>query len=158
MLKLADARRIIDTAEKKAKEIGQPMNIAVVDEGANLISHIRMDGAWIGSAFIATTEATPPVEGTKDLIVASDGADTVWTRAYDILHPDLLSSGGMLETKRIAEEGEVQGMPTALHCAGSPITLLWNLFFGRCSFGAAFCSFSIRTEYFRLVDRPVDLR
>ena len=36
MLKLADARRIIDAAEKKAKEIGQPMNIAVVDEGANL--------------------------------------------------------------------------------------------------------------------------
>ena len=33
---LADARRIIDAAEKKAKEIGQPMNIAVVDEGANL--------------------------------------------------------------------------------------------------------------------------
>ena len=38
MLKLADARRIIDAAEKKAIEIGQPMNIAVVDEGANLIS------------------------------------------------------------------------------------------------------------------------
>jgi len=33
MLKLADARRIITAAEKKAVEIGQPMNIAVVDEG-----------------------------------------------------------------------------------------------------------------------------
>ena len=48
MLKLADARRIIAAAEKKAIEIGQPMNIAVVDEGANLLSHIRMDNAWIG--------------------------------------------------------------------------------------------------------------
>ncbi len=57
MLKLADARRIIDAAEKKAKEIGQPMNIAVVDEGANLISHIRMDGAWIGSINIAINKA-----------------------------------------------------------------------------------------------------
>jgi uncharacterized protein GlcG (DUF336 family) len=57
MLKLADARRIIDAAEKKAKEIGQPMNIAVVDEGANLISHIRMDGAWIGSIDIAINKA-----------------------------------------------------------------------------------------------------
>ena len=57
MLKLADARRIIDAAEKKAKEIGQPMNIAVVDEGANLISHIRMDGAWIGSIDISINKA-----------------------------------------------------------------------------------------------------
>ena len=57
MLKLADARRIIDAAERKAKEIGQPMNIAVVDEGANLISHIRMDNAWIGSINIAINKA-----------------------------------------------------------------------------------------------------
>ena len=57
MLKLADARRIIDAAEKKAIEIGQPMNIAVVDEGANLMSHIRMDNAWIGSINIAINKA-----------------------------------------------------------------------------------------------------
>jgi nitronate monooxygenase len=58
-----------------------------VANGRTLAGVLAMgaDGAWIGSAFIATTEATPPVEGTKDLIVASDGADTVWTRAYDIL-------------------------------------------------------------------------
>jgi uncharacterized protein GlcG (DUF336 family) len=36
MVSLADARRVIAAAEKKAAEIGQPMNIAVVDEGANL--------------------------------------------------------------------------------------------------------------------------
>lgn len=57
MLKLEDARRIIDAAEKKTIEIGQPMNIAVVDEGANLISHIRMDKAWIGSINIAINKA-----------------------------------------------------------------------------------------------------
>ena len=32
---LADARRVTAAAEKKAQEIGQPMNIAVVDEGGN---------------------------------------------------------------------------------------------------------------------------
>lgn len=57
MLKLADARRIIASAEKKAVEIGQPMNIAVVDEGANLIAHIRMDKAWIGSIDISINKA-----------------------------------------------------------------------------------------------------
>jgi hypothetical protein len=31
-MKLEDARRVISAAEKKAREIGQPMNIAVADE------------------------------------------------------------------------------------------------------------------------------
>jgi uncharacterized protein GlcG (DUF336 family) len=38
MVTLADARRVIATAEAKAAEIGQPMNIAVVDGGGNLVS------------------------------------------------------------------------------------------------------------------------
>jgi len=33
------------------------MNIAVVDEGANLIAHVRMDGAWIGSIDISINKA-----------------------------------------------------------------------------------------------------
>ena len=33
-VKLDDARRVISAAEKKASEIGQPMNIAVTDEDA----------------------------------------------------------------------------------------------------------------------------
>ena len=57
MITLNDARRIITAAEKKAAEIGQPMNIAVVDEGGNLIAHVRMDGAWIGSIDISINKA-----------------------------------------------------------------------------------------------------
>ncbi len=54
---LADAQRIIAAAEKKAQEIGQPMNIAVADEGGNLVSHVRMDGAWLGSVDISINNA-----------------------------------------------------------------------------------------------------
>jgi uncharacterized protein GlcG (DUF336 family) len=54
---LETARRIISAAEKKARDIGQPMNIAVVDAGGNLVSHIRMDGAWIGSIDISINKA-----------------------------------------------------------------------------------------------------
>lgn len=54
---LADARRVIDAAEQKAQEIGQPMNIAVVDAGGNLVAHVRMDRAWIGSVDIAINKA-----------------------------------------------------------------------------------------------------
>jgi uncharacterized protein GlcG (DUF336 family) len=38
---LKDARRIIEAAESKATELGQPMNIAVADGGGNLIAHVR---------------------------------------------------------------------------------------------------------------------
>ena len=54
---LEDARRVISAAEKKAKEIGQPMNIAVADAGGNLVAHVRMDGAWIGSIDISINKA-----------------------------------------------------------------------------------------------------
>ena len=57
MMTLNDARRVIAAAEKKAAEIGQPMNIAVVDEGANLKAHVRMDGGWIGSIDISIDKA-----------------------------------------------------------------------------------------------------
>jgi uncharacterized protein GlcG (DUF336 family) len=57
MVTLADARRIIDAAEKKAHDIGQPMNIAVADAGGNLVAHVRMDGAWMGSIDISIKKA-----------------------------------------------------------------------------------------------------
>src|ERR1700742_1347770 len=70
MITLEDAKRIIAAAEKKASEIGQPMNIAVVDAGGNLVSHARMDNAWIGSVDISINKA--------------------WTsRAFDISTKDL---------------------------------------------------------------------
>src|SRR5258707_1771100 len=56
-VKLEDARRVISAAEKKAREIGQPMNIAVADEGGNIVAHARMDNAWIGSIDISMKKA-----------------------------------------------------------------------------------------------------
>jgi uncharacterized protein GlcG (DUF336 family) len=67
---LSDARAVIAAAEKKAEEIGQPMNIAVADSGGNLVAHVRMDGAWRGSIDISINKA--------------------WTsRAFDIATKDL---------------------------------------------------------------------
>ena len=73
MITLEDARRIIAAAEAKAAEIGQPMNIAVADAGGNLVAHVRMDNAWIGSIDISIKKA--------------------WTsRAFDISTRDLASN------------------------------------------------------------------
>lgn len=70
MITLEDARRVISAAEKKAAEIGQPMNIAVADAGGNLVAHVRMDNAWLGSVDISIKKA--------------------WTsRAFDITTKDL---------------------------------------------------------------------
>ena len=43
------------------------------------------DGAWMGTAFLATPEAVEVDDVHKQLIVESDGADTVFTHAYDIV-------------------------------------------------------------------------
>lgn len=56
-LTLSDARRIIQAGEQKAAELKIPYNIAVVDAGGALISHVRMDGAWLGSIDISINKA-----------------------------------------------------------------------------------------------------
>lgn len=73
MIGLVEARRMIAAAEKKAEAIGQPMNVAIVDEGGNLVAFERMTGAWLGSIDIAQKKA--------------------WTsRAFDITTKDLGSN------------------------------------------------------------------
>ena len=72
MIQLEDARRVIAAAEKKAAEIKQPMNIAIVDGGGNLVAHVRMDGAWLGSIDISINKAYTARAfnlATKDLAV-----------------------------------------------------------------------------------------
>jgi nitronate monooxygenase len=43
------------------------------------------DGGWLGTAFLATPEAIEVGDEYKAAIVASNGGDTVFTRAYDIV-------------------------------------------------------------------------
>jgi uncharacterized protein GlcG (DUF336 family) len=56
-ISLPDARRIIAAATQKATDIKQPMNIAVVDAGGNLLAFERMENAWLGSTDIAINKA-----------------------------------------------------------------------------------------------------
>jgi len=74
MITLEDALKIIDAARKKAVALGQPMNIAVADAGGNLIAHVRMDGAWLGSIDISINKAFTARAfniATKDLATQS---------------------------------------------------------------------------------------
>ncbi len=78
MITLADARRVIAAAEKKAQELKQPMNIAVADAGGNLVAHVRMDNAWMGSIDISIKKAWTSRAfdiTTKDLATYSQSGD-----------------------------------------------------------------------------------
>jgi uncharacterized protein GlcG (DUF336 family) len=54
---LDTALQVIASARQEAEAIGVAMNIAVVDEGNNLVAFQRMDGAWLGSMDIAQGKA-----------------------------------------------------------------------------------------------------
>ena len=51
------ALAVLGAARKKATDVGVAMNIAVVDDGGNLVAFSRMDGAWLGSIEIAQDKA-----------------------------------------------------------------------------------------------------
>ena len=57
MITLEEAKKIVSDAEQKAQQMGQPMNIAVMDAGRNLVAFQRMDGAWVASIDIAIDKA-----------------------------------------------------------------------------------------------------
>lgn len=91
MMNLQTARKVIAAAEKKAAEIGQPMNIAVADEGGNLVAHVRMDGAWLGSIDISINKAFT-------------------SRAFDIATKDLAGhsqSGGQFFGIHVSNHGRI---------------------------------------------------
>jgi len=91
MISLKDARRMIAAGETKAAEIGQPMNLAVVDAGGNLVAHVRMDGAWIGSIDISIKKAFT-------------------SRAFDIATKDLAEhsqSGGQFFGIHASNDGRI---------------------------------------------------
>jgi len=56
-LTLEGAKAVLAAAEKRALEIGVPMDIAVLDDGGHLLAFERMDGAKISSVEIALGKA-----------------------------------------------------------------------------------------------------
>jgi L-alanine-DL-glutamate epimerase-like enolase superfamily enzyme len=48
-------------------------------------------------------------------------------RAVDIIHPDLVSAGGILETKKITDYAEEAGIPTAYHANSTPVAWMANV-------------------------------
>src|SRR4030066_998508 len=66
-LTLEDAKIILEGAEKKAKEIGVDMDIAVVDDGGNLLAFYRMDKAKITSIDVGIKKAFTAAGARKEI-------------------------------------------------------------------------------------------
>ena len=73
------------------------------------------------------TRSTCPRCNGEDIYLWDGFREMIEKRAIDIIQPDLLTAGGMLETKTIADYAERYGLPTVLHFAGSPIAFMANL-------------------------------
>ena len=56
-LTFAQAQRALDSAMRKASEIGSPSSVAIVDEGRNLVAFGRQDGALLASIEISMGKA-----------------------------------------------------------------------------------------------------
>lgn len=66
---------------------------------------------------------TPTTTG-EDIYLLNYFKPLIDEHAVDIIHPDLASSGGLLETKRIGDYAEEKGISMAMHQAGTPVSFM----------------------------------
>jgi len=67
-----------------------------------------------------------PVCTGEDIYLKEGFEPLVEARAISVAHPDLATSGGIIETKRIADYCRDAGIGVALHQAGSPVVAMAN--------------------------------
>lgn len=63
----------------------------------------------------------------EDIYLKEPFIELCRTHAVDIIHPDLATSGGILETKKIGDAAQEYGVPMAMHFAGTPISCMANV-------------------------------
>lgn len=69
---------------------------------------------------------TPVLTG-EDIYLLNGFKPLIDAGAVDIVHPDLATAGGILETKRIGDYAEEKGVAMAMHFAGSPVSFMANV-------------------------------
>ena len=76
---------------------------------------------WQAYKTISEATLTPVLTGEDIFGLEGGFKDLIENHAVDAIHPDIATSGGLLETKRIADYAEQYGVQIAMHHAGSPI-------------------------------------
>jgi len=70
---------------------------------------------------------TPVCTGEDIFLLKGGFKPLLDAHAVDIIQPDLGTSGGLLETKRIGDYAEECGVAMAMHMAGSPVCFMANV-------------------------------
>jgi L-alanine-DL-glutamate epimerase-like enolase superfamily enzyme len=68
-----------------------------------------------------------PILTGEDIYLKENFIELCRVHAVDIIHPDLATSGGILETKKIGDAAEELGVPMAMHFAGTPVSCMANV-------------------------------
>ena len=136
--------RFVEIVAKVRETVGWDMPLAVdhfgpitVKDGIRLGKALEPYGlAWMedilpwwdveGNRQVTQAINVPTLNG-EDIYLWDGWREMIEKRAIDIIQPDLLTAGGMLETKKIADYAERYGLTTVLHFAGSPIAFMANL-------------------------------
>ncbi len=111
----------VDEAIRVGRAV-EPFNLAWVEDvlpWTDIAGHKRVADALL-----------TPVAAGEDLYLFEGFREAIETRAFDVIHPDMLSSGGLTETKRIADHAERHQIPTALHACCSPVAFMANVHLG----------------------------
>jgi len=70
---------------------------------------------------------TVPILTGEDIYLKEEFIKLIDMGAVDMIHPDLASSGGLLETKKIGDYAMEHGVAMAMHFAGSPVSFMANV-------------------------------
>ena len=68
-----------------------------------------------------------PVCTGEDIYLKEGFRPLLEAGAVSVIHPDLATSGGIMETKKIGDMAQDYGVPMAMHMAGSPVSFLANV-------------------------------
>ena len=68
-----------------------------------------------------------PILTGEDIYLKEPFMELCRAHAVDIIHPDLATSGGILETKKIGDMAQEFGVPMAMHFAGTPVSCMANV-------------------------------
>jgi len=97
-------------------------NLAYIED----VIHFKRFNAVNLNRQITEKSKTPTLNG-EDIFSLENFRPWIDQNAVNIIHPDLLTSGGMIETKRIADYAYQFGIRTMMHCASSPVGVMANV-------------------------------
>jgi len=68
-----------------------------------------------------------PILTGEDIYLKEPFIELCRNHAVDMVQPDLMTSGGILETKKIGDAAQEYGVPMVMHFAGTPVACMANV-------------------------------